>query len=129
MIRTSFAVALAAAAFASACATAPQSILLGAGTGAVAGGGAGLAIGGNATGAAIGAATGAITGSLIGFLLNKGKEQDKSTKATDIERYPFLTRPEIRTIVVPDTVEGDRYIEQHRVFVIEKNSSWSKDND
>lgn len=129
MIRISFAGAALAALLTSACATAPQSILLGAGTGAVAGGGIGLAIGQNATGAAIGAATGALTGSLIGYLLHKGKEKDQSASPADAEKYPFLTRPEVRTIWVPDAVEGNRYIERHRVFVIEKNSSWSKDND
>ena len=53
----------------------------------------------------------------------------KASATTDEEKYPFLTRPEVRTLWVPDTVEGNRYIERHRVFVIEKNSSWSKDND
>ncbi len=131
MIRIPFAGAAAAVLLMSACATAPQSILLGVSSGAVAGGGVGLAIGQNATGAAIGAATGALTGGLIGFLLHKGKEKDQasSTSGTDAEKYPFLTRPEVRTIWVPDAVEGNRYIERHRVFVIEKNSSWSKDND
>lgn len=131
MIRISFAGAMAAAFLTSACATAPQSILLGAGAGAVAGGGTGLLIGHDATGAAIGAATGAVTGGVIGFLLHKGKEKDgkPSPTASDEEKYPFLTRPEVRTLWVPDAVEGNRYIERHRVFVIEKNSSWSKDND
>lgn len=55
--------------------------------------------------------------------------QSKATKTTDAEQYPFLTRPEVRTIWIPDTVEGNRYIEKHRVFIIDKNSSWSKDND
>ena len=129
MIRVSHAGAALALVLTSACATAPQSILLGAGTGAVAGGGMGYAIGQNATGAAIGAATGAITGGVIGYLLHKGRQKDPGPSSQDAEKYPFLTRPEVRTIWVPDAVEGDRYIERHRVFVIEKNSSWSKDND
>jgi hypothetical protein len=53
----------------------------------------------------------------------------KASATTDAEKYPFLTRPEVRTLWIPDTVEGNRYIERHRVFVIEKNSTWSKDND
>ena len=131
MIRISFTGAALAASLMSACATAPQSILFGAGTGAVTGGGVGLALGHNAKGAAIGAVTGALTGSLIGFLLHKGKEKDQNQAFTtsDMEKYPFITRPEVRTLFIPDTVEGNRYIEKHRVFVIEKNSSWSKDND
>jgi hypothetical protein len=117
----------------SACATAPRSTLLGAGTGATVGGGTGLLISHDVTGAAIGAATGAVTGGLIGYLFHKGNEKRQQSagnqSATDAEKYPFLTRPEVRTIWVPDTVEGNRYIERHRVFIIEKNSSWSKDND
>lgn len=112
-----------------ACTTAPRSILLGAGTGAAAGAGTGLMIGNDATGAAIGAATGALAGGLIGLLLHKDNDQKKSQANTDNNKYPFLIRPEVRTIWVPDAVEGNRYIEGHRVFVIEKNSSWSKDND
>lgn len=132
-IYTILAGAALAAVLTSACATAPRSILLGAGAGAAVGAGSGLLISHDATGAALGAATGAVTGGLIGLLLHKGKEKDAQNaggqKATDTEKYPFLTRPEVRTIWVPDSVEGNRYIERHRVFVIEKNSSWSKDND
>ncbi len=129
MTYVSFAGAALAVALTSACATAPRSVLLGAGSGALVGGGTGLLIGHDATGAAIGMATGALTGGVIGFLLHKGNEKDvqQSSNATDAEKYPFLTRPEVHTIVVPDTVEGNRFIEKHRVFVIEKNSSWSKD--
>lgn len=131
MIRISFLGALLALVFTSGCATTPQSVLFGAGVGAAAGLGTGLVIGQDATGAAIGAATGALAGSVIGFLFHKGKEKDQapSSKMPDAEKYPFVTRPEVRTIWVPDAVEGNRYIERHRVFVIEKNSSWSKDND
>ena len=131
MIRISFIAAAAlAAVLTSACATVPQSIALGVGSGAIAGGGIGLAIGQNSTGAAIGVATGALTGGVLGYLLHKSRERAHGPSTLmDAEKYPFLTRPEVRTIWVPDAVEGDRYIERHRVFVIEKNSSWSKDND
>ena len=131
MKRLSFAGAALAVALAPACATAPQSILLGAGSGAAVGGGTGLLISHDAMGTAIGAATGAITGGIIALLLHKGNEP-KSTStdaALDREKYPFLTRPEVRTIVVPDAIEGNRYIESHRVFLIDKNSSWSKANE
>jgi hypothetical protein len=131
MIRVSFAGAVVAAALASACATAPRSILLGAGSGVVVGGGTGYAIGQDGAGAAIGAATGALTGGILGYLLHKGSEKDapRPVMGPEDEKYPFLTRPEVRTLWVPDTVEGNRYIEKHRVFVIEKNTSWSKDNE
>jgi len=130
MIRLSLIIAALVAVLASACATPSRSIFLGAGSGAVAGGGVGLAIGQNATGAVIGAASGALAGGVLGYLLHRGKESAPGASSmTDAEKYPFLTRPEVRTIWVPDAIEGDRYIERHRVFVIQKNSSWSKDND
>lgn len=130
-IRISLAGAALAVALASGCATTPRSLLLGAGTGLAVGGGAGLAIGHNATGAAIGAATGALTGTLIGYLFDKSKDKGRmqSSSSPEGDPYPFLTRPDVRTILVPDTVDGNRYIEKHRVFIIEKNSSWSKDNE
>lgn len=130
MIRLSLLTALFVAASTFSCATAPRSVLLGAGTGLVAGGGVGFAVGRDGTGTAIGAASGAVVGGVIGYFLHKGKNHDQTqSQGTDAEKYPFLTRPEVRTIWVPDAVEGNRYIERHRVFVIEKNSSWSKDND
>lgn len=76
-----------------------------------------------------------LTPALVAILLTgcahkNPKPNDPNASATlDAEKYPFLTRPEVRTLWVPDTVEGNRYIERHRVFVIEKNSSWCKDND
>ncbi|MGK5085739.1 YMGG-like glycine zipper-containing protein [Bdellovibrionota bacterium FG-1] len=129
MIRISCSRAIALVLLTSSCATAPQSILLGASSGAVVGGAAGLAIRHNATGTAIGAATGALAGGLIGWLLHHDKPSGQSSNPQDAEKYPFLTRPEVRTLWVPDSVEGNRYIERHRVFIIDKNSSWSKDND
>ena len=131
MIRVSIAGCLLAVAFASACATVPQSVLVGAGSGAAVGGGAGLLIGHNAEGAALGVVTGALTGGVLGYLFNKGKEkgQASSPNASLVEKYPFLTRPEVQTLWIPDTIEGDRFVEKHRVFVIQKNSSWSKDNE
>jgi hypothetical protein len=133
MKRISFAGAALAVALAPGCATAPQSILLGAGSGAVVGGGTGLLISHDAMGTAIGAATGAVTGGLIALLLHEGNEKEKKGASTDPdldhEKYPFLTRPEVRTIVVPDAIEGNRYVESHRVFIIDKSSSWSKANE
>lgn len=71
--------------------------------------------------------TGAVTAALL--MSACATTPRKAPNASDLEKYPFITRPEVRTILIPDTVEGNRYIEKHRVFVIEKNSSWSKDSD
>ncbi len=37
---------------------------------------------------------------------------------------PFLNQPEVRTIWVPDKIEGNTYIEGHYVHVIDKNTTW-----
>ena len=67
----------------------------------------------------------------VGCSTTQDKKNDPKTKSEtkDEEKYPFLTRPEVRTIWVPDAVEANRFIEGHRVFVIEKNTVWSKDNE
>ena len=37
---------------------------------------------------------------------------------------PKLTQARYRTIWVPDKIEGDRYIEGHRVHIIEEAGRW-----
>lgn len=39
---------------------------------------------------------------------------------------PSLTKPKVRSFVVPDTIEGNKYIKSHRVYILEDPGSWSK---
>lgn len=114
-----------------ACSTAPKSILMGAVAGGAAGAGIGQAQSQNSGGTAVGALVGAGIGSLIGYLAYSDK-QKKNTSANDKkesteEVIPFLTKPKIRSYIVPDSIEGNKYIKSHRVFILEDPGSWSKE--
>lgn len=112
----------------SACATVEKSALLGGAIGGAVGAGVGQASSQNSQGTMIGLAVGAGLGSLIGYFSHKGK-QSKSIKSEENgdDLLPLLTKPKIRSVVVPDTIEGNKYIKSHRVFILEDAGSWSKD--
>ena len=111
--------------------TAPKSILMGAVAGGAAGAGFGQTQSQNPEGTAIGALVGAGIGSLIGYLSYSDKQKKEASlsvkKANAEEVMPFVTKPKVRSYVVPDTIEGNKYIKSHRVFILEDPGSWSKD--
>ncbi|PIU00997.1 MAG: hypothetical protein COT74_00350 [Bdellovibrionales bacterium CG10_big_fil_rev_8_21_14_0_10_45_34] len=117
--------------FLNACATTTQSALLGAAVGGVAGGAIGQAQTQDSQGTLTGAAIGVGVGALMGFLSGKGKKkEDLKTEAktlSDEDTYPALTKPKLRSVWVPDKVEGNKYIKGHWIYVIEDAGSWSKD--
>lgn len=114
-----------------ACATASGSVLLGAAVGGTAGGVIGQSDSRNATGTAIGALIGAGLGSLIGYAAYSDKQKKDSSvkpKTEDaLDLTPSLTKPRVRSYMVPDSIEGNKYIKSHRVFILEDPGSWSKD--
>lgn len=115
------------------CAATRDSILLGAGLGTGAGGAVGLSANHHGAGApAIGAVTGAAIGGLVGLLIHHSNTQsdqpvgiaDNPTKAD----LPLITKPEVRSIWIPPQIEDDgrRYVEGHRVYLLEKQSTFSQ---
>jgi hypothetical protein len=42
------------------------------------------------------------------------------------DQMPELTRAKIHSVVVPDTIEGNKYIKSHRVYILDDAGSWSK---
>lgn len=64
------------------------------------------------------------------ILLFTGCATNKQAPATGVasgdDQMPELTRAKIRSIVVPDTIEGNKYIKAHRVFILDDAGSWSK---
>ena len=114
-----------------ACSTMPRSIATGALAGGIAGAGIGQGQSQNSQGTAMGAVIGAGLGSLIGYLAfndKQKKEADLKLKKEGAEEViPFMTKPKVRSYIVPDTIEGNKYIKSHRVFILEDPGSWSKD--
>lgn len=111
------------------CATATKSLLLGAAIGGLTGGAIGQSQSQNNEGAAVGLVIGAGIGSLISYMAYKDKKSkpvDNSQFKIDEDKMPFLTKPKIRSIVVPDTIEGNKYIESHKIYILDDPGSWSK---
>ncbi len=111
-----------------ACATAPKSTLMGAIIGGAIGAGVGQSQSRNADGTAVGLLVGAGVGSLIGY--QSFKDQQKKNVTDKVENpediIPFLTKPKIRSYIVPDTIEGNKFIKSHRVFILEDPGAWSR---
>lgn len=115
----------------SGCATMEKSVLLGAGTMGAIGTGVGAAAGNNVGGALLGLGIGAVFGGFMGWAGHKDQEekarQAKSgSKKADDTKVPSLTSPEVRRVWVPEKIDGGKFIEGHYMYVIERNSVWSK---
>lgn len=112
------------------CATTKESIF----TGAAIGGATGTVIGhqhsGDSKGRITGAVAGLALGSLFGYLSHKNKKgkviKSKSSKKLPTPDHPFLTKPEVRMYWEPDQIKGNKYIEKHRVWVLDQNPVWTK---
>jgi len=115
------------------CSTAPKSILMGAVVGGVAGLGFGQTQSRSSEDTATSTLVGAGLGSLLGYLVFTQKQKKDTNvsvnakKENSEELPPFLTRPKIRSYVVPDTIEGNKFIKSHRIFILENPGEWSKD--
>lgn len=48
---------------------------------------------------------------------------DQPIKASDI---PSITKPKVNCTLVPDTIDGNKWIEKHRVCIIDSPSTWSR---
>lgn len=115
------------------CATTRDSVLLGAGIGAGAGGVAGHFANqdGGAGPTLLGAAIGAVTGGVLGALFHSGHDKTAPTgtpgELPAKPLIPLLTRPEVRSIWVPDKIDtnGTRWEQGHYLFFIEKQSTFS----
>ena len=117
----------------SACASMQKSTILGAVIGSTVGGLLGNTAGnhdnrGQST--LIGASLGAGLGGLIGYSSYQEKEKkDQQAVLKDNPlnlKAPSLTSPKVRRVWVPSKIEGDKYIDGHYMYVIEKTSTWSE---
>ncbi len=115
----------------SSCSTLKESVLLGAGTMGAVGTGIGTAAGQNVGGALLGLGIGAVIGGAMGYMGHKDQEEKarltkSGLKKVEDPKVPSLTSPEVRRIWVPEKIEGGKFIEGHYMYVIERNSAWSK---
>ena len=114
------------------CASVERSTLIGALIGGTGGGVAGsLVTSGHQRegGAIVGTFIGASLGGVIGYLAFKSKDQkhiESGTSNSSLDpKTPLLTSPKVRRVWVPAKIEGEKYIDGHFMFVIEKTSGWS----
>lgn len=113
------------------CSTMKESVLLGAGTMGAVGTGIGAAAGNNVGGALLGLGIGAVFGGAMGYMGHKDKEEKArlakfGTKKSDDAKVPSLTSPEVRRVWVPERIDGQKFIEGHYMYLIERNSVWSR---
>jgi hypothetical protein len=55
---------------------------------------------------------------------NKKMDANKNEYAGT--KTPFLTSPKVRKVWVPEKIEGDKLIEGHWMWVLERTSTWSQ---
>lgn len=109
----------------SGCASLTNSMLLGGGVGAAAGTGVGLAAFGNTKGTVLSAASGAAVGALFGLLLHKDPAPSNDVGRKE-GQVPSLTRPNVSRLWVDPTIDGNKYIDGHWIYLIDRPSVWSK---
>ena len=110
------------------CSSMERSIGLGAGIGAAAGATTGHAVNFNMKGMALTTATGAVVGGLVGLLLHKDEKMEGTPHyeiPPNLGSEPILQEAEKEVLWIPGKIDGDRYTEPHRIFVIKQPSRWA----
>lgn len=57
--------------------------------------------------------------------LNKPNQNQSSNNKSE-DKSPSLTTPKVRKVWVPEKIEGDKYIEGHWMWVLERTTTWSQ---
>jgi len=104
--------------------------MLGAAGGGALGMGTGIAVEQSLGSALIGLGVGVVTGSVLGYAAHKDpKPGEMATMAVakDFDgKVPSLSSPEVRRIWVPEKIEGNKYIEGHYLYLIDRPAFWGK---
>lgn len=66
-----------------------------------------------------------ITSSCTSMNGNKSDSKNSSSNK-DETKSPSLTTPKVRKVWVPEKIEGDKYIEGHWMWVLERTTTWSQ---
>ncbi len=116
----------------SGCASIERSTLLGATTFGAVGTGIGLAAEKSAGSALIGLGIGALVGGVMGFAAHKEQEAKRGQLMNPVitkdfkDKVPAISTPEVRRVWVPEKIEGNKYIEGHFIYVIDRQAVWGK---
>lgn len=58
--------------------------------------------------------------------MKKKNSIDTNQSNTSSDKSPALTSPKVRKVWVPEKIEGDKYIEGHWMWVLERTTTWSQ---
>lgn len=53
-------------------------------------------------------------------------DSNKISNTKDKNKSPMLTSPKVRKVWIPEKIEGDKYIEGHYMWILEKTTIWSQ---
>ena len=81
----------------------------------------------------VGGATGSLLGGLIGYFYDKEKKSSHAVKNQELKKTkslkklaPSLTQSKVTMYWEPDKIEGNKFIEKHRVWVLESGPQWTR---
>jgi len=69
---------------------------------------------------------------LMGFIMCSCSTMNKTNKNQSISnnksesKSPALITPKVRKVWVPEKIDGDKYIEGHWMWVLERTTTWSQ---
>ncbi len=118
--------------FLASCASIERSTLLGAAAAGALGTGIGIAVEKSPGSALIGLGIGAIVGGALGFASHKESEAKRGQAINPLvtkdfkDNVPTLSTPEVRRVWIPAKAEGNKYVEGHFIFVIDRQAVWGK---
>jgi len=58
--------------------------------------------------------------------INKNNKDQSNPNNKLEDKSPALTSPKVRKVWVPEKIEGDKFIEGHWMWVLERTTTWSQ---
>ena len=116
----------------SGCASIERSTLLGAASMGALGTGVGIANERSVGSALIGLGIGAVVGGALGFAAHKDQESKRGQLLNPVltkdfkDKVPAISTPEVRRVWVPEKIDGNKYIDGHYIYVIDRQAVWGK---
>jgi uncharacterized protein YcfJ len=110
------------------CSSVPPKVYVGGILGAGIGTALGHQVDGTDQSRIIGALVGAGIGTLIASTAGSNTSEKTSQKPNKPieDEFPELSSPKLRSIWVPDKIEGNKYIKGHQIYIIEDPGTWQK---